>query len=637
MSDSLAAEFEPVSPEQWAAPIKEKRGSDAPLLTELEEGVTTQWLYTPADALGADPGGLPGTAPFVRGARVGGKWAIRQEYGTANLGDALEQVTEDLGDGSDEVLLRVAADGAGGLPIQTINDLELVLHGVDLDHVPVALQAGTAASATARLLCELWRRHATEAATVTGSLGLDPVSVAARTGASADALKQAITEAVKLTGEVHAEFPQVRALAVETAPYVDAGAGPVEELAVAITTAIAYLRAAEAAGLSPEDVAATLEFRVSVGTDQFTEIAKLRALRRLFATVLEYSGVAAEQRFAPIYARSSRRMVSSLDPWVNILRNTIANFAAAVGGADGITVLPFDEAEAESFGQPGAAARRLARTTQLVLNEESSLSRVADPAGGSWYVESLTDELATKAWERVQAIEADGGIVALVASGKLSEQLAASSTERQGKLAHRKLNKTGVNEFPLLGDDGVRREADDATASVWNIENAAATALQLERDAAQFEHLRGRAKQLAAAGHEPKILLACTGSLASHVAISQWGKNFYEAGGIATIASGAQPDDAHQAALLKEHELDTVAVCPGRGTEPEQIASLVAALREAGAKLIYLAGADDEKAKAQGADFGVRQGVDMVAVLGDLLDHFETGGKTAANTGRDAQ
>jgi methylmalonyl-CoA mutase len=637
MSDSLAAEFEPVSPEQWAAQIQEKRGSDAPLLNELEEGVTTRWLYTPADALGADPGGLPGTAPFVRGARVGGKWAIRQEYGTANLNDALEQITDDLADGGDEVLLRVAADGAGGLPIAKIDDLELVLHGVDLDHVPVALQAGTAASATARLLCELWRRHATEAATVAGSLGLDPVSTAARTGASADALERAIGDAVKLLGEVHTEFPQARVLAIDTAPYVDAGAGPVEELAVAIATAIAYLRAAEAAGISPEDVAATLEFRVSVGTDQFTEIAKLRALRRLIATVLEYSGVAAEQRYAPTYARTSRRMVSSVDPWVNILRNTIANFAAAVGGADGITVLPFDEPEGESFGEPGPAARRLARTTQLVTMEESSLGRVSDPAGGSWYVESLTDELAQKAWKRVQEIERDGGIGALIASGKLTEQLAQATAERQAKLAHRKLNKTGVNEFPLLGDDGVSHEAVDDGPSVWDTAKATETALKFARDGAQFEHLRLRAKAMATAGHEPQILLSCTGSLASHVAIAQWGKNFFEAGGIATIASGPQPDDAHQAALLSEHELDAVAVCPGRGTEPEQIASLIAALRGAGAKLIYLAGADDEKAKAQGADLGVRQGVDMVAVLGNLLDHLETSsGTAAADTGRDA-
>jgi methylmalonyl-CoA mutase len=636
MSDSLAAEFEPVSPEQWAAQIQEKRGNDAPLLTELEEGVTTQWLYTPADALGADPGGLPGTAPFVRGARVGRKWAVRQEYGFASLSDALDQITEDLADGGDEVSLRVAADGAGGLPIAKIDDLELVLHGVDLDHVPVALQAGTAASATARLLCELWRRHGAEAATVTGSLGLDPVSAHARVGATAGVLQQAIDEAVKLTGEIHAEFPQARVLAVDTAPYVDAGAGAVLELAVATATAIAYLRAADQAGISPEDFAATLEFRVSVGTDQFTEIAKLRALRRLFATVLEYSGVAAEQRFAPIYARTSRRMVSSVDPWVNILRGTIANFAAAVGGADGITQLPFDEAEQEGFGQPGGAALRLARTTQLVTLEESSLWRVADPAGGSWYVESLTDELASKAWEQVQAFERDGGITALVASGKLSQKLAEATAERQARLAHRKLKKTGINEFPLLGDDGVRHEAHDDTASVWDADKVAETALTFARDGAQFEHLRVRAKAMAAAGHEPKILLACTGSLASHVAIAQWGKNFFEAGGIVTIASGAQPDESHQVALLAEHELNTVAVCPGRGTEPEQVASLIAALRKAGAKLIYLAGADDEKAKAQGADAGVREGVDMVAVLGSLLDHFDTGGEAAAKTGRDA-
>jgi methylmalonyl-CoA mutase len=314
-------------------------------------------------------------------------------------------------------------------------------------------------------------------------------------------------------------------------------------------------------------------------------------------------------------------MVSALDPWNNMLRATTAAFAAGVGGADGVTVLPFDE----PLGEPGALGRRMARNTQLVLQEEGQLYRVADPAGGSWYVESLTDQLARAAWSRVQELERDGGIVAALTSGSIASELAAGTERRHDELARRRRALTGVNTFPLLGDDGLERTAPLAgTAAVAEME--AGDRLIPVRDGAAFEKLRARALALTEAGGpaEPKILLACMGPLSAHVNIALWAKNFFEAGGIATVSSGVQPDDAAQAALLSEHGLRFAAVCPGRDAEPEAKRSLVGALRGAGAEAVYLAGARQEDAEAVGADIGVRDGVDMVSMLGELLDRFET-------------
>lgn len=416
----------------------------------------------------------------------------------------------------------------------------------------------------------------------------------------------------------------MQVIAVDTAPYVDAGAGATCELALAIATGIAYLRAGEAAGAAPADVAAGLEFTLVAGADQFLEIAKMRATRRLWATVLGHCGVEPQARRSPTYARTSPRMVSSLDPWVNLLRATPAAFAAGVGGADGVTVLPFDGAVGEGLGEPGPLGRRMARNTQLVLLEEASLARVADPAGGSWYVEALTDEVARTAWAELQEIERQGGVLAALSSGAVAERLAAATERRHRGLARRQTTLTGVNTFPLLGDDGLERAGspypDTAAPALGD-----GPRLLASRDAAVFEQLRAKAATLG----EPRILLACMGPLAAHVSIALWAKSLFEAGGIATIASGSQPDDAALAALVGEHAVSAAAVCPGRGVDADAQARLVAALRDTGAKAVYVAGTTDEQAQAAGADAGVRDGIDMVAALDALLDRLSSVGQAA--------
>ena len=299
-------------------------------------------------------------------------------------------------------------------------------------------------------------------------------------------------------------------------------------------------------------------------------------------------------------------MVSSLDPWVNLLRATTAAFAAAVGGADGVTVLPFDEAVGETVAEAGPLGRRIARNTQHVLLEEASLHRVADPAGGSWYVESLTDQLAGAAWSQLQAIEQGGGIVEALKAGTVADELAGAGQHRQDQIARRKRALTGVNTFPLLGDDGLHRD------ELAPIAGPASAGLTPRRDAADFEHLRARAATL----KDPKILLACVGAvlLIACANVAQWAKNFFEAGGVPTIASGADPDIS---ALVDEHRVKVAAVCAGKAGDP---GPTVAALRDAGVERIYAVGADAEGAER------IKDGVDMVTVLGDLLDRFEAAG-----------
>lgn len=590
-SEPLAADFPVVTYEAWEGLARDKESDpDRPLRTELEEQISVNWLYSAADVSAPDPGGLPGAAPFTRGVRSGTPWAIRQRNATGDRDRANAEILAELDGGATEILLTIDASGAAGVPVATVEQLDAVLDGVLLDLAPIALEGDPAG---ADLLLELYRRRGHAAAELRGSLRLDPI------GSSAISLEDAIAK----VPAVRAEFPNLQVLAIDTAAYAETGAGGVLELALALATGVSYLRAADAAGIDAAALAAAVEFTLAVGPDQFLEIARLRAARRLWSSVLEHCGVPAPQRRSPLYVRTSRRAYSSLDPWVNMLRATTAAFAAAVGGADGITVLAFDEPYGTGVTTPGPLGRRIARNTQLLLAEEASLHRVADPAGGSFYVESLTDQIAEAAWREFQQLERDGGVEALVADGRLAARLARLTAERQHEIATRKRSLTGVNQFPLLGDDGLDRDA-PALSPVPQTGDSADTP-ELIRDAAQFEQLRARAGAIANA----RILLVCTGPLASHVNVAQWAKSFFEAGGVQTIASGVDPDVPQ---LLAEHDVRAVAICVGRGSDP---AAAVAAVADV--PIRYAVGADIDGIER------VRDGVDMIATLNRLLDRIE--------------
>ena len=288
-----------------------------------------------------------------------------------------------------------------------------MLDGVYLDLAPVALDAGDDSLAAAALLAAHWRETGVAPESALGSFRIDPLGALARSGSASHFARELDPAGRRCRCRGRRDYPRVRALGVDTGAYVEAGATAAWELAIALSTALEYLRAVVEAGLDPAGAAAQIEFTLAVGPDQFLEMSKFRAMRRLWARVLEECGVPAEGRHSPTYARTCGRMITRVDPWVNMLRVTTAAFAAGTGGADGVTVTPFDR----EIGQPGGIGRRIARNTQIVLQDESSLGRVADPVAGSWYVESLTDEVARAAWQLFRQIEAEGGALAALRSG----------------------------------------------------------------------------------------------------------------------------------------------------------------------------------------------------------------------------
>ncbi|HVW46625.1 MAG TPA: methylmalonyl-CoA mutase family protein [Solirubrobacterales bacterium] len=672
MSD-LARDFEPVDPAEWLEAAT--RGKPIDVSTATDEGVDLSWLYTAADALAPDPGGMPAEAPFVRNGRRTRRWDMRQEHGHPQREKLSAAIVDDLEGGMTSTLLRLdlaarhgdtpgseefAEDrGRDGAAISTLDDLDAALAGVYVELAPVALDAGATTIAAAGLLAALLDRRGVEPAARVGSLRLDPIGTLARDGILLAAPEAAVTMAGELAAEVAAgPSPRLRALAVDTRAWVDAGATATQELGLALATAVEYLRACDRAGLAPAAAAEQIEFTLAVGPEQFMEIAKFRAVRRAWARILESCRVPAERRASPTYARTPIRMISAADPWVNLLRGTTAAFAAAVGGADGITVTPFDAA----IGDPGGLGRRMARNTQMILMAESSLDRVADPAGGAWYVESLTDALAAVAWEEFQAIERAGGALAALSQGRIAEMLAHSGARRYEELAHRTRKLTGVNIFPLLGERTVEPEEIDLGAlAALEAERFADSAIALpdappaadrrlraatelaaagarideilaalgaapctalpfgaRRDSEAFETLRRRGE----AGTPPaRAFLACVGPLARHNTAATWAKGFFEVAGIETVPSGAVADPAEYGPGLRGSGAALAAVCAADDEEDTALAAAVMALREAGAVTVLLASAEADPARAAelGADGAVSEGIDMLAALESLL------------------
>ncbi|WP_174567884.1 methylmalonyl-CoA mutase family protein [Amycolatopsis orientalis] len=568
----LAAEFPEASREQWrelVAGVLRKSGAideafeglpESKLVTRTYDGLEIQPLYTAEDTV--EGTGFPGLPPFVRSARPEGAvttgWDIRARYARRDAKVVNTAILADLEGGVSSIWLRA---GAGGVPVADLAD---ALNEVYVDLAPVILDAGDEYEAAATALFELFAEREIPASAVTATLGADPIGLTARTGSA-----HPLAPAAQLAARVAKSHPKVRTIVADGLPFHEAGGSDAQELGAAIAAGVAYLRALTEAGLDVDTAAGQLEFRLAATADQFLTIAKFRAARRLWARVTEVSG--GQGSGMRQHAVTSPAMLTQRDPWVNMLRTTVACFGAGVGGADAITVLPFDAA----IGQPDAFSARIARNTHAVLLEESKLAGVIDPAGGSWYVENLTDELAKAAWREFTAIEAAGGIEAELASGALAGRLAETWEKRSKRLATRRDPITGVSEFPNLTEKAVVRDPVEALPD---------GGLPRHRYAEAFEALRDRAD---AHPSRPRVFLATLGPVAAHTARASFAANLFQAGGIEAVNPGA-PEDV--VAEFRASGTKVACLCGSNTSYAEEADSVAKALKEAGATSVLLAG-----------------------------------------------
>jgi methylmalonyl-CoA mutase len=611
----LAADFPAADRAAWVALVDRvlqrarRLPDDAPpgagvdaLTRTTPDGIRVAPLYTADDVADLPAVGVPGRRPFVRGGRAAGAvpdgWDVRQRHADPDPAAAREAVLADLANGATSIWLAVG--GPAGTPV---TDLPAALEGVHLDLAPVALDAAGAddpadAERAAATYLDL-AAGATDPAQVAGTLGLDPVGRRARTGAGPDP-----AAVVPLALRASREFPLVRAVVVDSLPVHVAGGSAAQELGYALAAGVAYLRALTGAGLSVDAAAGLLEFRLAATAEQFPTIAALRAGRRLWARVLEVSGAAATT--APVqHAVVSPTGHTRRDPYTNLLRGTVAGLAAGVGGADAVTVFPFDAA----LGPSTPFSRRIARNTQSVLIRESHLARVIDPAGGAWFVESLTDALARAAWAFFRRIETAGGVVAALDAGLVAEEVAAVRADRERAAATRRAPVTGVSEFPDLHEKPVPREGPDLLTGMGY---RGGPGLPVYRPAAAFEAYRDRSDAaLAATGARPRAFLATLGPLAAHGTRAGFARNLLHAGGVDTVEAGPTATVDEVTAAFATAGTPVAVLCSTDALYAERAADTATALRAAGARRVLLAGSTD----VPGLDGHLTAGGDALAVL----------------------
>jgi methylmalonyl-CoA mutase len=579
------------------------------LETPTYEAVAIRALYTALDELPEPP--LPGEWPFLRGADalrdVKSGWKVTEAIPANRVaGVAAEEVNSAvlaaLSEGVSALLVRVGESGVS--PAQ----LAKVFDGVYLSMAPVILDAGADYRAAGDALLELVAEvEPDQRAILSIDLGADPLT-AALSERPAPEIREVVAMATRL-----ADDHGVRAITIDGPAFHNLGANATWELAGSVAAAVAYLRVLTESGLPVAKALSQISFRLAADDDQFLTVAKVRALRQLWARVAEVVGEP-DHGAAVVHAETSLPMMTQRDPWVNMLRTTLAAFGAGVGGADTVLVFPFDVAIEGGFpGMAASFARRMARNIQLLLLEESHVGRILDPAGGSWFVEDLTSQLADQAWQSFQSIEQHGGFVD--AHDHIAGQIAQIAARRTDDIAHRKTAITGVNEFPNLGEPPLPQS--DSSYSPL-------AAGKLIRYAAQFEVLRDRSDAyLARTGSRPQALLLPLGPLAEHNIRTTFASNLLASGGIEAVNPGTV-DAGGVAKALADAGSPAVAVVCGTDTRyGTEAPAVVQAAREAGVAHVCLAGPQKAVADADHQpDEFLTAKINAVEALSHLLDRL---------------
>jgi methylmalonyl-CoA mutase len=568
--------------------------------TATGEGFPVRPLYTALDATPEAP--LPGSWPFTRGGDgtrdVLAGWKVAEPFPLAGqgAGDGNTAVLSALSEGVSALVLRV---GDHGVPAA---DVDRLLEGVFVELVPVIIEsAGADFAATADAVVAVVAALDDERrASLSIDLGADPLTAALHDGEA-----PSVADVVRVAAELADFRGGIRAVTVDGPALHNLGANAAWELAGAVAAGVDYLRAFSAAGLDVAEGLHQISFRFAVDDDQFMTIAKLRAGRQLWARVAEVVG-APDAGAAVVHAVSSLAMMAQRDPWVNMLRCTLAAFGAGVGGADTVLVQPFDVAiPGGAPGVAGSFSRRIARNTQLLLLEESHLGRVLDPGGGSWFVEDLTAQLADQAWTHFQAIEERGGFTA--ASGYLTDEISQVAAARSSDIAHRRTKLTGVNEFPNLAEEPLPQTVPLPGVS---------------RYAAGFEELRNRSDVfLGRSGSRPRVLLLPLGPLAEHNIRTTFAANLLASGGIEAVNPGPLAAAGVAEAITAAGSPTVAVICGTDARYGQEASAVVEAAHTAMVEIVYLAG--PEKALGDDAthrpDDYLTAKIDAVAALSQLL------------------
>lgn len=690
---SLFADFPSATDAEWRqAAVEGLAGApfEKKLITRTPEGIDLQPIYSRTDGEKLSlPEAWPGLAPYVRGVEALGSrangWFICQEPGSRKLGEFNAALQRDLLCGQNAVSLpldtatrlgldpesaQLAEVSDRGLSVTTIEDVEGALGGVDISAVPVFVSAGIAALPVTALLAAWLMKQDKPAVALNGAVLADPISEWLRRGSLPVSLNKTYDDMASLTQWVVKDNLQLRTVGVDAGLWAEAGASATQELAFGLATGVTYLQALYRRNFSADEAGPRFLFTYSLGSNFFMEIAKLRAARLLWARAIEAAGGGAAAQRLVCHGRTTRWNKTVLDPHVNLLRTTTEAFAGVVGGCAGLQVGAFDECHRT----PDAFSQRLARNIQIILAEECQVGRVVDPAGGSWYVETLTRQLAEKAWALFQEISRQGGMAAVIRTGYPQSIVEKTAGDRLAAVESRRDGVIGTNLQPNLREklpaaesaavrSIVARPQPGAAArtALTRLASCDAAILPIEMQAAfsqgaslgavvaalgsggeavpavkkvsarrraePFEVLRRRSESwLTRTGARPKVFLATMGPRKQHAARAEFSSGFFAAGGFETIPNKGfdTPEAAVEAAI--KSGAPVVVICSTDETYPALVPPLVQALKAAAKPpLVVLAGLPatpelQQQFKAAGVDEFIHVRANCAQLLATFQD-----------------
>ena len=643
----LLTEFAAPTYEQWLELVEQQlKGApfEKKLVTQSTEGLAIQPIYQRQDGLDSSLP-LPGEFPFIRGTNASGLisrgWEVSQQYLYAEPSEWNQAVLYDLSNGLTSISLTLDEAGKAGLDpdqakkgqvgnqglsVHNKADLARAFAGMDLSQTSLMVHPGEAILPFFSLLMAYCSEHNIAKKDLQGAMVVDPLAILASNGDLKRSSNQIYDEVASCTRWAASENLGIKTIGIDLGPYAESGANAAQELALAMAGAVETLREMQTRDLSLDLTASNICFFVTVGSDFFKNIAKLRALRGLWARVVSACGGTASSQKTTLHVNTLRYNKTVTDPYVNLLRATTEAYSGILGGCDSLAVAPFDE----PFGLPDEFSRRVSRNIQYILKEECQGSKVIDPAGGSWFVEQLTDQLAEKAWLLFQEIEKQGGLRQTLQNGFVQESIKATAAKREVETAQRKNIIVGTNMFPNLEEEMLPSrlpdyealfkkrsteatqhkkelgEALEANKTLGNDPSAEAVTkaiqlaekgltlgllnaalqqkttnlqvkpLNIHRVSGEYEQLREKAQQYKQKhGTFPPVFLANMGPVSQHKARADFAAAFLQPGGFLVL--GEQSFDSVEAAAQAtlESQAKIVVICSTDNTYPDLVPPFV--------------------------------------------------------------
>jgi len=563
--EKLFAEFPDITTEEWESTIQaDLKGADyeKKLVWKTLEGIAVKPYYRKSDTDGISwlLNNLPGEFPFARGTKkTDNNWEIREEIYEQDIATANSAAKHALDRGAEALSFKSRVCNRCGVlrgqNVQSQEDFNALLNGIDLSKIPVYFNFDLRALQALEMLSKCSK-------SAKGGIIYDPLAELAQRGKIGIAKDSILKEAAKAAAFAVKNLPAVNAITVQTHHFDIAGANIIQELSIALSAGLEYMNALTDGGLTAEQAASQITFSLSVGSRYFLEIAKIRAFRVLWANILKKYGVTGT---AKIHASTSMWNSTVFDPNVNMLRVTTEAMSAAIAGADSITVIPYDAA----FKTPDEFSCRIARNVQLLLKNESRFNKIIDPAAGSYYVESLTDQIASKSLEAFKKIESQGGLLAAILSGSVQKELAETQKQKEKLIMQRREVFVGTNQYPNLLEKMSDKIKKNEGSPIKNQdllktggEETTVEKLNIRRGAEVFETLRLQTEEYAKkTGSAPKVFLWTAGDLAMRLARATFIKNFFGCAGYTVIDTNGIPSVAEGIELVKKNAPQIVVLC----------------------------------------------------------------------------